>query len=63
MMLGLDDIHELTRKGLTNLDVIIIGETIQYQDFLIDDETVSISVIQVRMDQGLVVKIRCPMRS
>ena len=43
MMLGLDDIHELTRNGLTNLDVIIIGETIQYKDFLIDDETVSIS--------------------
>ena len=43
MMLGLDDIHELTRKGLTNLDVIIIGETIQYKDFLIDDETVSIT--------------------
>ena len=40
-MLGLDDIHELTRKGLTNLDVIIIGETIQYKDFMIDDETVS----------------------
>ena len=43
-MLGLDDIHELTRKGLTNLDVIIIGETVQYTDFTIDDETVSMII-------------------
>ncbi len=27
------------------------------------DPAMCISVIQVRMDQGLVVKIRCPMRS
>ena len=53
MMLGLDDIHELTRKGLTNLDVIIIGETIQYQDFLIDDETVSISKGFLRRPENL----------
>ena len=44
MMLGLDDIHELTEIGLTNLDVIIIGETIQYTDFRIDDETVSLII-------------------
>ena len=42
MMLGLDDIHELTKVGLTNLDVIIIGETIQYKDFRIDGEAVSL---------------------
>ena len=42
MMLGLDDIHELTKLGLTNLDVIIIGETIQYKDFMIDGEAVSL---------------------
>ena len=41
-MLGLDDIHELTKLGLTNLDVIIIGETIQYKDFMIDGEAVSL---------------------
>ena len=53
MMLGLDDIHELTRKGLTNLDVIIIGETIQYKDFLIDDETVSIRKGFLRRPENL----------
>ena len=52
-MLGLDDIHELTRKGLTNLDVIIIGETIQYKDFMIDDETVSITEGFLRRPQNL----------
>ena len=44
MMLGLDDIHELTKVGLTNLDVIIIGETIQYKDFRIDGEAVSLII-------------------
>ena len=44
MMLGLDDINELTKMGLTNLDVIIIGETVQYKDFMIDDETVSLII-------------------
>ena len=44
MVLGLDDIHELTKMGLTNLDVIIIGETVQYKDFMIDDETVSLII-------------------
>ena len=44
MVLGLDDIHELTKLGLTNLDVIIIGETVQYTDFTIDDETVSLII-------------------
>ena len=44
MVLGLDDIHELTKLGLTNLDVIIIGETVQYTDFTIDDETVSLNI-------------------
>ena len=53
MMLGLDDIHELTRNGLTNLDVIIIGETIQYKDFLIDDETVSITKSFLRRPDNL----------
>ena len=53
MMLGLDDIHELTRNGLTNLDVIIIGETIQYKDFLIDDETVSITKSFLRRPESL----------
>jgi hypothetical protein len=42
MMLGLDDIHELTTKmGLTELEVIIFGATFQYQDFRIADEAVS----------------------
>ena len=31
--------------------------------FLSLDVTICYDVIQVRMDQGLVVKIRCPMRS
>ena len=44
MVLGLDDIYELTKLGLTNLDVIIIGETVQYKDFTIDDETVSLII-------------------
>ena len=44
MMLGLDDFHELTKVGLTNLDVIIIGETIQYKDFRIDGEAVSLII-------------------
>ena len=45
-MLGLDDIHELTKLGLTNLDVIIIGETIQYKDFMIDGEAVSLIITE-----------------
>lgn len=44
MMLGLDDIHELTKVGLTNLDVI--GETIQYKDFRIDGEAVSLIITE-----------------
>jgi hypothetical protein len=48
MVLGLDDIHELTKLGLTNLDVIIIGETVQYKDFTIDDETNKYQILSLK---------------